>query len=87
MIIGKAQRPVLPQTAVLSDTKGSYVLIVDAQEQGRAPRGACRRHDADGVVIAAGLTGTERVVTTAGGFLRDGERVKTVAEASQAPPP
>jgi hypothetical protein len=28
------------------------------------------------VIIAEGLTGQERVVATAGGFLRDGETVK-----------
>jgi HlyD family secretion protein len=39
-----------------------------------------------GVVIASGLTGDERVVKTAGGFLRDGESVKTTAEDSQLPP-
>ena len=36
----KAERPVLPQTAVMSDSEGTYVLVVNAQEQGRAPRGA-----------------------------------------------
>jgi len=34
-----------------------------------------------GVIIAEGLTGAERIVTTAGGFLRDGEAV-TIAPAS-----
>jgi len=34
-----------------------------------------------GVIVAEGLTGTERVVTTAGGFLREGETVTI------APPP
>jgi hypothetical protein len=28
------------------------------------------------VIVADGLTGQERVVATAGGFLRDGEEVK-----------
>jgi hypothetical protein len=28
-----------------------------------------------GVIIAEGITGAERIVTTAGGFLRDGEAV------------
>jgi hypothetical protein len=34
---------------------------------------------AAGVIVAEGLTGTERVVTTAGGFLREGEPVTVVA--------
>jgi HlyD family secretion protein len=79
VIIGKAQRPVVPQTAVLADTAGSYVFIVNAQ--GKAERRAVRVADTgdDGIVIASGLEGTERVVTTAGGFLRDGEPVQVTS--------
>jgi hypothetical protein len=39
---------------------------------------------ADGIVIGSGLTGTERVVTTAGGFLRDGEPVQVASAAATA---
>ena len=85
--IAKARRPVLPKTAVFSDADGSYVFVVDAQ--GHAVRRAVRVVDTseDGVVIGSGLTGTEQVVKTAGGFLRDGEDVKSVTDAPQAPPP
>ncbi len=81
--IGKAQRPVVPQTAVLADTAGTYVFIVNPQ--GKAERRTVRVADtsAEGIVIGAGLAGTERVVTTAGGFLRDGEPVQ-VAGAGQS---
>jgi len=82
--IGKAMRPVVPQTAVLTDSNGSYVFIVNAQSH--AERRAVRIADTsdEGVVIAAGLTGSEQVVTTAAGFLRDGEEVKTtVAPVAQ----
>jgi HlyD family secretion protein len=84
--IARARRPVLPKTAVFSDADGSYVYVIDAQ--GRAIRHAVRVADVSdqGVVIASGLTGDERVVKTAGGFLRDGESVKTTAEDSQLPP-
>jgi len=37
-----------------------------------------------GVIIAAGLSGTERVIATAGGFLRDGEAVKIAPAAAGA---
>lgn len=82
VIIGKAQRPVVPQTAVLADTAGSYVFIVNAQ--GNAERRAVRVVDTgdDGIVIGSGLSGTERVVTTAGGFLRDGEPVQVASGAA-----
>jgi HlyD family secretion protein len=84
--IARARRPVLPKTAVFSDDQGSYVFVVDAQ--GHVIRHAVRVADTneDGVVIAAGLTGNERVVRTAGGFLRDGESVRVTTEESQLPP-
>jgi HlyD family secretion protein len=84
--IARARRPVLPKTAVFSDDNGSYVFVVDAQ--GHVVRHAVRVADTndDGVVIASGLTGDERVVRTAGGFLRDGESVKVTTEESQLPP-
>lgn len=81
--VGKAQRPVVPQTAVLADTAGTYVFIVNGQ--GKAERRPVGVADtgSDGIVIGSGLTGSERVVTTAGGFLRDGEPVQ-VASAGAA---
>jgi RND family efflux transporter MFP subunit len=74
--VGKAMRPVVPQTAVLSDGSGSYVFVVDAKSH--AVRREVRVADTSdaGVIIASGLNGSERVVTTAAGFLRDGEEVK-----------
>jgi RND family efflux transporter MFP subunit len=82
----QTQRPVVPQTSVLTDSKGSYVFVVNAQNH--AERRAVRIADSSdqGVVIAAGLTGSERVVTTAAGFLRDGEAVKVAPAATPAPP-
>ena len=87
VIIAKARRPVLPKTAVFSDADGGYVFLIDAQ--GHAMRHSVRVVDtsADGVVIGSGLTGNEHVVKTAGGFLRDGESVKTVTDAPQTPSP
>lgn len=82
--VGSAQRPVVPQTAVLTDTQGSYVYIVNAQDH--AERRAVRVADTSdaGIVIASGLTGSERVVVTAGGFLHDGETVKAAPAAPAA---
>ncbi len=85
LLVGKAMRPVVPQTAVLTDTNGSYVFIVN--DSNHAERRAVRVADTSdqGVVIASGLTGSERVVTTAAGFLRDGEEVKTTAVPAAQP--
>jgi HlyD family secretion protein len=90
VIVEKAERPVVPQTAVMSDSKGSYVFIINAQNQ-------VERHSVQvggtieaGVIITDGLKGTERVVITAGGFLREGEKVQvapvTAEPASTANP-
>ena len=83
--IAQASRPVLPKTAVFSDGSGSYVFVVAG---GHATRQAVRVADTseDGVAIASGLTGNEQVVKTAGGFLREGESVKSTTDESLLPP-
>ena len=82
--VDKAQRPVLPQTAVMADANGSYVLVVNSAE--RVERRAVRVSGTTetGVIVADGLTGNERVVATAGGFLRDGETVKVAPPDASA---
>jgi HlyD family secretion protein len=79
VVVGAAQRPVLPQTAVLSDSQGTYVLIVN--NENKTERRAVRVGNSvpEGLVISEGLNGDERVISTAGAFLRNGESVKVVA--------
>jgi RND family efflux transporter MFP subunit len=80
--VSNAERKVLPQTAVLTDDKGTYVLIVTAQNtvERRAVRvsGIVGNH----VTIADGVKEKEEVVATAGAFLEIGETVKPVARDS-----
>lgn len=84
VVVDHAQRPVLPQTAVMADVNGSYVLIVNAAGKvERRPVRVAGTTDS-GVIIASGLTGQERVVATAGGFLRDGETVNVAPPAPGA---
>lgn len=73
--LARAQRPVLPQTAVMADSDGSYVYVVtrDGKVQ-RRPVSVGNVIPA-GVVITAGLSGRERVVSMDGGFLHSGEKV------------
>jgi RND family efflux transporter MFP subunit len=84
VVVGAAQRPVLPQTAVLSDARGTFVLIVNPEN--KAERRAVRVASTvpEGLVIAEGLKGDERVITTAGAFLRPGEAVKVVESKPEA---
>jgi HlyD family secretion protein len=79
VIVGKGERPVLPQTAVLSDDKGTYVLVVNPDN--RVERRDVHVSDTNerGLVISSGLSGNERVIMTAAGFLRIGERVNPIA--------
>jgi len=66
---------ILPQTAVLSDEQGNYVLIVgaDSKLERRAIKVVGAR--SEGLLVSDGLAGTERVVAIAGAFLRAGELV------------
>ncbi|MDB6090492.1 MAG: hypothetical protein JWN85_3276 [Gammaproteobacteria bacterium] len=81
--VDHAERPVLPQTAVMSDSKGAYVYIIN--DKNHVERRAIRVGGsiAAGVIVVQGLTGTERVVTTAAGFLREGELVTVMAPAPE----
>lgn len=79
--ISNAERAVLPQTAVLTDDKGSYVLVVSSQ--GKVERRSVQVSGMvqGGVTISQGVTASDRVVATAGAFLQEGEVVKPVVVA------
>ncbi len=72
--------PRLPESAILSDEDGSYVYIVDADNTVvRRPVEIGTISDA-GITIDSGLSGEERVVLRAGGFLTEGDLVRPVTE-------
>jgi hypothetical protein len=75
-VVGHDVRPLVPQTALLSDSGGSYVLVVSPDN--KVVRRGVRYGDAQagGVAILDGLSGEEQVVATAGAFLKDGETVR-----------
>ena len=82
--VSNQQRIVLPETAVLTDTKGSYVLVVNSDDK-------IERHPVhvsgmveNGVTIADGVSATDRIVATAGAFLQVGETVKPVTAPASA---
>ncbi|MGH8289695.1 MAG: efflux RND transporter periplasmic adaptor subunit [Steroidobacteraceae bacterium] len=76
--LARAERPVLPQTAVMADNSGSYVYVVGRGDEVQRRAVHVGSVVPAGVVIAQGLSGHEQVVTMDGGFLHSGERV-TVA--------
>lgn len=73
---GTIVAPVLPESAVLSDNKGSYVYIVE--RNGKVARRDIRTGQitSRGIVVTSGLDGGERVVQRAGAFLSAGETVR-----------
>lgn len=74
---GEAQRPVLPQSAVLSDDQGSYVFAVG--EGNRVERRPVTIADVSERGIAVeGLRAGDRVVQSAGAFLTPGEKIDPV---------
>jgi HlyD family secretion protein len=76
--VSNADRAVLPQTAVLTDDKGTYVLIVNAQHKIERRTVHVSGIVQNGVTIADGIVGSDQVVATAGAFLQEGEVVNPV---------
>lgn len=73
---GTIVAPILPESALLSDDRGSYVYIVDSKNKIVRRPVKTGLITADGIAIIEGLTGAEKVVVRAGGFLNPGETVK-----------
>jgi hypothetical protein len=68
---------VVPQSAVMFDDEGAYVLVVrDGTVAVRRVTPALKSRGS--VLVSQGLTGDDMVVARAGGFLREGDRVNPV---------
>lgn len=80
---GAVVAPMLPESAIMADDKGSYVFIVDGKNKVVQRRVTVGLVTDDGITIASGLTGSERVVLRAGGFLTVGDTVKPVSAAAR----
>lgn len=82
IVSGAANVPLLPESAVLSDSKGSYVMVVGKDNKiEHRPVKIGSVADA-GVTIVEGLSGQEMVVKSAGAFLNPGEAVKPARETA-----
>jgi RND family efflux transporter MFP subunit len=78
---GTVVAPVLPESAILNDDKGSYVYVVGAGNKVERRPVKVGLVTASGVTVTDGLSGTERVVLRAGGFLAPGDKVIPKAAA------
>lgn len=72
---GSMSAPVLPESAVQTGREGSFVYIVGKDNKVKQRPVKVGDTTANGLIIASGLDGTERVVLYAGGFLNPDETV------------
>jgi HlyD family secretion protein len=76
IVAGTVDAPLLPESAVLSDDRGSYVYVVDGKNEVHRRNVRVGTVTDRGVVITEGLAGNERVVYSAGAFLNEGEKIR-----------
>ena len=76
VVVSNAERAVLPQTAVLTDEKGTYVLVVTPQNKVQRRSVRVSGIVGNGVSIADGVKVNDQVVSRAGAFLQEGEIVR-----------
>ncbi len=72
---GTLVAPMLPESAVLADDEGAYVYVIDNENKARRRSVETGMVTDEGIAIASGLNGREKVVLRAGGFLTEGETV------------
>ena len=82
IVAGSQEAPVLPESAILSDERGSYVYVVGGNN--KVERRAVQTGPVTpaGIAVIGGLSGRENVVLRAGGFLNPGETVKPQRQAN-----
>lgn len=80
---GQISAPQLPESAVQSDDKGNFVLIVGPGDKVERRNVGIGSVSDRGITIVSGLAGNERVVLSAGAFLNPGDAV--IPERRAAP--
>jgi HlyD family secretion protein len=80
---GATSAPQLPQSAVLSDDNGNYVYVVNGKNEVERRAIKIGTVEDQGVTIAEGMSGNERVVLSAGPFLNPGQKVKPQLQAAR----
>ena len=75
---GSVVAPMLPESAIQSDNAGSFVYVVGAGNKIERRNVKLGLVTDRGIAVIAGLTGNERIVARAGGFLSVGEVIQPV---------
>ena len=80
---GTTTAPLLPQSAVLSDERGNYVYVVNGKNEIERRDVKIGAVDDNGVTVAAGISGRERIVLSAGPVLNPGQKVNPQRQAAR----
>jgi RND family efflux transporter MFP subunit len=75
---GTVVAPRLPESAIMADSKGSYVYVVGKDNKVERRDVKTGTVTDEGTAIIGGLSGTEPVVLRAAGFLNPGDKVRPV---------
>jgi RND family efflux transporter MFP subunit len=75
---GTITAPILPESAILSDEKGSFVYVIDGDNKAQRRTVKTGEVSQRGIAVMEGLNGRERIVLRAGGFLNPGDKVQPV---------
>lgn len=73
---GSGNAPLVPESAVQSDPKGNYVYVVNGENHVERRDVTVGQVSDKGVAITSGITGAEKIVTSAAAFLTPGQKVK-----------
>jgi RND family efflux transporter MFP subunit len=76
---GAVIAPRLPESAIQTDEKGSFVYVVNSRNRVERRNVRTGIVTDQGIAIVQGLTGAERVILRAGGFVNEGDEVNPVA--------
>lgn len=81
---GVLDATVLPESAVLADSEGSFVYVVGEDNKANRTPVTTGMVTPSGIAITDGLSGDELIVLRAGGFLNPGETVNPKREENEA---
>lgn len=80
---GAVDAPLLPESAVQSDEKGNFVYVIDKDDRVVRRTVKVGNVSDQGIAIASGLAGNERIVLSAAAFLNPGDKVVPTRQAAQ----